>query len=56
VTGKDSFDRLHKDRFNRAKEQLGMHDLGVLVVYDGEDIRYLTGSFEGNWEYNFIIR
>ncbi|NIW10531.1 MAG: aminopeptidase P family protein, partial [Gammaproteobacteria bacterium] len=38
-----NFDRMRKDRLNRAKEQMEIHDLGALVVYDGANIRYLTG-------------
>jgi Xaa-Pro aminopeptidase len=50
------FDRMRKDRLNRAKEQMKIHDLGALVVYAGANIRYLTGSFQGNWKYNIFIR
>jgi Xaa-Pro aminopeptidase len=50
------FDRMRQDRLNRAKEQMEIHDLGALVVYDGANIRYLTGSFQGNWKYNIFIR
>jgi Xaa-Pro aminopeptidase len=51
-----NFDRMRKDRLDRAKEQMEIHDLGALVVYDGANIRYLTGSFQGNWKYNIFIR
>ena len=50
------FDRMRQDRLNRAKEQMEIHDLGALVVYDGANVRYLTGSFQGNWKYNIFIR
>jgi Xaa-Pro aminopeptidase len=50
------FDRMRQDRLNRAKEQMEIHDLGALVLYDGANIRYLTGSFQGNWKYNIFIR
>ena len=61
LTGADwqervNFDRLRKDRLARAKEQMELHDLGALVVYDGANIRYLTSSFQGNWKYNIFIR
>ena len=31
-------------------------DLGALVVFAGANIRYLTGSYQGNWKYNINIR
>lgn len=51
-----NFDRLRRDRLARAKEQMEIHDLGALVVYDGANVRYLTSSFQGNWKYNIFIR
>jgi Xaa-Pro aminopeptidase len=61
LTGADwqdrvNFDRLRKERLARAKEQMEIHDLGALVVYDGANVRYLTSSFQGNWKYNIFIR
>ena len=61
LTGADwqervNFDRLRRDRLARAKEQMEIHDLGALVVYDGANVRYLTSSFQGNWKYNIFIR
>ena len=61
LTGADwqervNFERLRKERLARAKEQMELHDLGALVVYDGANIRYLTSSFQGNWKYNIFIR
>jgi len=61
LTGADyqervNFDRLRKDRLARAKEQMEKYDLGALVVFDGANVRYLTGSFQGNWKYNIFIR
>ena len=61
LTGADwqdrvNFDRLRKERLARAKEQMKIHNLGALVVYDGANVRYLTSSFQGNWKYNIFIR
>ncbi len=61
LTGADwqdrvNFDRLRKERLARAREQMEIHDLGALVVYDGANVRYLTSSFQGNWKYNIFIR
>jgi Xaa-Pro aminopeptidase len=31
-------------------------DLGALVLFAGANIRYVTGSYQGNWKYNISIR
>ncbi|MBP1700788.1 MAG: peptidase [Deltaproteobacteria bacterium] len=61
LTGADwqervNFERLRRERLARAKQQMEIHDLGALVVYDGANVRYLTSSFQGNWKYNIFIR
>ncbi|RPI34343.1 MAG: aminopeptidase P family protein [Chloroflexota bacterium] len=48
--------RLRQARLERAKEQLEAFDLGVLVLFAGANIRYVTGSYQGNWKYNINIR
>lgn len=50
------FDRLRQDRLQRAREQMNLHDLGALVLFAGANIRYITGSYQGNWKYNINIR
>jgi len=50
------FDRLRKDRLQRTREQMDAHDLGALVLFAGANIRYVTGSYQGNWKYNINIR
>lgn len=50
------FERLRKDRLQRAKEAMNAHDLGALVLFAGANIRYVTGSYQGNWKYNIDIR
>ena len=50
------FDRLRRDRLQKAKEQMNKHDLGALVLFAGANIRYVTGSYQGNWKYNINIR
>jgi Xaa-Pro aminopeptidase len=35
---------------------MDLHDLGALVLFAGANIRYVTGSFQGNWKYNINIR
>src|SRR4030042_6153478 len=61
LTGADwqergNFDRLRQQRLAKAKEQMEIHDLGALGVFDGGNVRYLTSSFQGNWKYNIFIR
>jgi Xaa-Pro aminopeptidase len=50
------FDRLRNERLERARAQLEAFDLGALVLYAGANIRYVTGSYQGNWKYNINIR
>ena len=50
------FDRLRKDRLERTREQMDANDLGTLVLFAGANIRYVTGSYQGNWKYNINIR
>ncbi|MBU1207514.1 MAG: Xaa-Pro peptidase family protein [Proteobacteria bacterium] len=50
------FERMRKDRLQRAREQMEAHDLGALVLFAGANIRYVTGSYQGNWKYNINIR
>jgi Xaa-Pro aminopeptidase len=50
------FERLRKDRLQRAREQMNAHDLGALLLFAGANIRYVTSSYQGNWKYNINIR
>ena len=50
------FERLRKDRLARTREQMDAMGLGALVLYAGANIRYVTGSYQGNWKYNINIR
>ncbi|MBW1723610.1 MAG: aminopeptidase P family protein [Deltaproteobacteria bacterium] len=50
------FERLRKERLERAREQMNAHDLGALVLFAGANIRYVTGGYQGNWKYNINIR
>jgi Xaa-Pro aminopeptidase len=50
------FERLRKDRLARVREQMDAHDVGALVLFAGANIRYVTGSYQGNWKYNINIR
>ena len=50
------YERLRQDRLARTREQLEAYDLGALVLYAGANIRYVCGSYQGNWKYNINIR
>lgn len=50
------FDRLRKERLAKIREQMNIHDLGALILFAGANIRYVTGSYQGNWKYNINIR
>jgi Xaa-Pro aminopeptidase len=50
------FDRLRRDRLARARLKMEGLDLGALVCFVGENVRYLTGVYQGNWKNNIFIR
>ncbi len=50
------FDRLRRDRLARARMMMEKNDLGALVCFVGENVRYLTGVYQGNWKNNIFIR
>jgi Xaa-Pro aminopeptidase len=50
------FDRLRRDRLARAREMLEKHDLGAVVCFVGENVRYITSVYQGNWKNNIFIR
>ena len=51
-----NWDRLRKGRLERAKQALEQFDLGALVLFVGENIRYVTNVWQGNWKNNIFIR
>ena len=51
-----NFYRMRADRLAKAKEMMERHDLGAMVLFVGENIRYVTGMFQGNWKNNIFIR
>jgi len=50
------FDRMRRDRLARARMMMEEHDLGALVCFVGENVRYITGVYQGNWKNNIFIR
>jgi Xaa-Pro aminopeptidase len=55
VAGAD-FDRLSRDRLARGRMMMEKFDLGAIVCFVGENIRYITSVFQGNWKNNIFIR
>ena len=50
------FDRLHKYRLARAKEALFTSELGALLCFDNNNIRYLTSTAIGDGSRDKIAR
>jgi Xaa-Pro aminopeptidase len=50
------FERMRRERVARARAQLVEKDLGAVILFTGENVRYVTGSFQGNWKHNIFIR
>ena len=43
------FPRLRKDRLDRARGALETSDLGALLLFDHNNIRYVTSTHIGEW-------
>src|ERR1700716_1036378 len=43
------FDKLRKARLDRAKAALEASDLGALLLFDPNNIRYVTSTHIGEW-------
>ena len=50
------FRRLHRYRLARARQALAESDLGSILVFDNNNIRYLTSSVIGEWARDKICR
>ena len=48
--------RLHRYRLARARQQLETSDLGALLAFDVNNIRYLTSTKIGEWERDKLCR
>src|SRR3989440_2861135 len=51
-----NFDRLRQHRLERAKASLCASDLGALLLFDPNNLRYVTSSATGTWERDKTIR
>src|SRR5437762_3424409 len=50
------FDRLRTERLARAKEHLKRSELGALLCFDMNNIRYITATHIGTWAMDKLIR
>ena len=50
------FDRLRRERLARAKEHLDASELGALLCFDMNNIRYLTATHIGTWAMDKLVR
>ena len=50
------FKRLHRYRVGRAQQALAASDLGAVLCFDNNNIRYLTSSVIGEWSRDKICR
>ena len=51
-----NFDRLRGDRLARTKAALAASDLGALLLFDPNNLRYVTSTAIGTWERDKNIR
>ena len=49
-------DRLRKERLARAKEQLRKSNVGALLCFDMNNIRYITATHIGTWAMDKLVR
>ncbi len=50
------FARLRETRLAKAKEKMKEYDVGALICYDFDNIRYITGTHVGEWCRNKMNR
>src|SRR3954451_6083285 len=50
------FDRLRRERLERATRHLEQSDLGALLCFDMSNIRYITATHIGTWAMDKLIR
>src|SRR3989442_928846 len=54
--GRTNFDRLRRERLERAKRELGRSELGALLCFDMNNIRYITATHIGTWAMDKLVR
>lgn len=50
------YDKLRKDRLQKTREQMEKDGLGALLVYDPDNVRYITSTKLGEWANNKLGR
>jgi len=50
------FDRLRRERLDRAKKHLAESELGALLCFDMNNIRYITATHIGTWAMDKLVR
>src|SRR5438477_1460994 len=51
-----NYDRLRKERLERAKRELKQSELGALLCFDMNNIRYITATHIGTWAMDKLVR
>ena len=51
-----NFYRMRVERLAKVKKEMENNDIGAIICFVGENIRYITGVFQGNWKNNIFIR
>lgn len=51
-----NFQRLRNQRLERVRASMDKHNLGALILFDGNNIRYVTGYYPGNWKMQIFVR
>src|ERR1700681_3109533 len=51
-----NFDRLRKERLARAKKELKRSEIGALLCFDMNNIRYITATHIGTWAMDKLVR
>src|SRR5574339_1011207 len=50
------FDRLRRERLNRAKKLLKESEMGALLCFDMNNVRYITSTHIGTWAMDKVSR
>jgi len=51
-----NMDRLRRERLARAKDQLSKSEVGALLCFDMNNIRYITSTHIGTWAQDKLVR
>jgi len=51
-----NLERLRKERLEKLKQKMKEFGFDALVLFNGENIRYATGVWQGNWKSNIFVR